>query len=77
MANVNQDLIGIPLAKSRGKEIERKEFNEKSFFHQDPPLGAPIRGGSGLTNEGTTMRDCFGKGDKVANHYGRYFGPEE
>ncbi|KAH0450591.1 hypothetical protein IEQ34_021283 [Dendrobium chrysotoxum] len=49
----NQDLIGIPLAKSKGKEIGRKGFNEESFFHQEPPPRAPIKGGSGFPEEET------------------------
>ncbi|KAH0436600.1 hypothetical protein IEQ34_026382 [Dendrobium chrysotoxum] len=44
-ANPNQDLTEIPLAESKGKEIEQEEFDEGSFFHQEPPPVAPIRGG--------------------------------
>ncbi|KAH0460331.1 hypothetical protein IEQ34_010994 [Dendrobium chrysotoxum] len=42
MANSNQDLTKIPLAESKGKEIGRDEFNEESFFHQEPPPRATI-----------------------------------
>ncbi|KAI0497768.1 hypothetical protein KFK09_021003 [Dendrobium nobile] len=54
IANLNQDLIGIPLAESKRKEIEREEFGEKSFFHQEPPLRAARMGEIGFSNEETT-----------------------
>ncbi|KAL0906396.1 hypothetical protein M5K25_024888 [Dendrobium thyrsiflorum] len=57
MANSNQYLTKIPLAESKGKEIEREDFNEESFFHQEPPPEAPIRSGSRFPNEGTEMRE--------------------
>ncbi|KAL0910135.1 hypothetical protein M5K25_021077 [Dendrobium thyrsiflorum] len=45
MVNSNQNLTGILLAGSKGKDIEREEFNKESFFHQEPSLGASIWGG--------------------------------
>ncbi|KAH0450289.1 hypothetical protein IEQ34_020981 [Dendrobium chrysotoxum] len=42
-ANLKQDLTGIPLVESKGKEIGQEEFDEGSFFHQEPPPGALIR----------------------------------
>ncbi|KAH0461164.1 hypothetical protein IEQ34_008739 [Dendrobium chrysotoxum] len=45
IANPNHDLIGIPLAKSKGKEIGWEEFYEEISFHQKPPFRALIRGG--------------------------------
>ncbi|KAH0458652.1 hypothetical protein IEQ34_011466 [Dendrobium chrysotoxum] len=43
IANLNQDLIGIPMAKSKGKEIRQEEFDKESFFHQESPPTASIR----------------------------------
>ncbi|KAH0468957.1 hypothetical protein IEQ34_002189 [Dendrobium chrysotoxum] len=43
IVNPNQNLIRIPLAESKGKEIGRKEFDEKSSFHQEPSSRAPRR----------------------------------
>ncbi|KAH0470911.1 hypothetical protein IEQ34_000634 [Dendrobium chrysotoxum] len=63
----------IDKAKSKGKEIERKGFDEESFVHQEPPPRAPIKGGSGFPEEETTRRELHGGGGGVANHYGRYF----
>ncbi|KAH0454516.1 hypothetical protein IEQ34_016440 [Dendrobium chrysotoxum] len=60
MANPNQDLNRIPLAELKGKKIGWEEFNEESFFHQEPPPGSPIRGRSGFSDEGTAMREFFG-----------------
>ncbi|KAH0470102.1 hypothetical protein IEQ34_001660 [Dendrobium chrysotoxum] len=74
MANPNQDLTGIPLTESKRKEIGQEEFNEESFFHQEPPTEALIRGGSGFLDEGTARRKFFGGGRRVADHYGRHFG---
>ncbi|KAH0451569.1 hypothetical protein IEQ34_018868 [Dendrobium chrysotoxum] len=74
MANPNQDLIGIPLAESKRKEIRQEEFDEGSFFHQEPPPIAPTRGGSGFLDEGTTKIKSFGGGGRVADHYERHFG---
>ncbi|KAH0465658.1 hypothetical protein IEQ34_005761 [Dendrobium chrysotoxum] len=74
MANPNQDLIGIPLAESKGKEIGQEEFDEGSFFHQEPPPVALIRGGSGFLDGGTTERAFRGEGGGVADPYERSFG---
>ncbi|KAH0460819.1 hypothetical protein IEQ34_008394 [Dendrobium chrysotoxum] len=52
IANPNQDLTKIPLIKSKGKEIGRKEFDEESFFHQEPPPRAMIKGRSGFSERG-------------------------
>ncbi|KAH0464267.1 hypothetical protein IEQ34_007053 [Dendrobium chrysotoxum] len=46
IANHKQDLIEIPLAESKGKEIGREEFDEESFFHQELPPRTLIRGKS-------------------------------
>ncbi|KAH0457669.1 hypothetical protein IEQ34_012984 [Dendrobium chrysotoxum] len=77
MANPNQDLTGISLAESKGKEIKQEEFDEGSFFHQEPPPVALIRGGSGFLHEGTTKIKSFGGGGRAANHYERHFGQEK
>ncbi|PKU75715.1 hypothetical protein MA16_Dca015595 [Dendrobium catenatum] len=50
IANPNQDLIGILLAKSKGKKVERKEFDEKSSFHQEPPSTTSRKGEIGFSN---------------------------
>ncbi|KAL0924919.1 hypothetical protein M5K25_005779 [Dendrobium thyrsiflorum] len=77
MPNPNQDLIEIPLAESKGKEIDQEEFDEGSFFHQDPPPRALISGGLGFLDDGTTKEKSFGGGGKAADHYERHFGQGE
>ncbi|KAH0459130.1 hypothetical protein IEQ34_011944 [Dendrobium chrysotoxum] len=77
MANLNQDLTGIPLAESKGKEIGREEFNDENFFHQEPSPGTPIRGRSGFPNEGTVMREFFGGDSRMVDHYERHLGQGE
>ncbi|KAH0466552.1 hypothetical protein IEQ34_003790 [Dendrobium chrysotoxum] len=77
MANPNQDLTRILLAESKGKEIGQEEFDEGSFFHQEPPLVAPIRGGSGFLDEGITEMKSFGGDSRAADHYKRHFGQGE
>ncbi|KAH0453436.1 hypothetical protein IEQ34_017760 [Dendrobium chrysotoxum] len=72
IANPNQNLIRIPLAKSKGKEVGRKEFDEKSSFHQEPPSRAS-RGEIGFSDGGTTEREFYCGGDGVVNHYERFF----
>ncbi|KAH0460244.1 hypothetical protein IEQ34_010907 [Dendrobium chrysotoxum] len=74
ITNPNQDLTGIPLAESKGKVIEQEEFDDKSFFHQEIPPRALIRGGIGFADGGTTRREFCGGGGWVADHYGRPFG---
>ncbi|KAL0914744.1 hypothetical protein M5K25_015120 [Dendrobium thyrsiflorum] len=51
IANHNQDLTEIPFVESKGKEIEQEEFNKESFYHQDPPPRALIRGKSAVDME--------------------------
>ncbi|KAH0460167.1 hypothetical protein IEQ34_010830 [Dendrobium chrysotoxum] len=77
MANPNQNLTEIPLADSKGNEIGQEEFDEGSFFHQEPSLGAPIRGGSIFLDERTTKRKSFGRGGRAVDHYERHFGQGE
>ncbi|KAH0461384.1 hypothetical protein IEQ34_008959 [Dendrobium chrysotoxum] len=74
MVNPNQDLTGIPLAELKGKEIRQEEFDNGSFFHQEPPPRASIRGGIGLSDGGTAGRAFHGEGGGVADPYGRSFG---
>ncbi|KAL0905627.1 hypothetical protein M5K25_024062 [Dendrobium thyrsiflorum] len=59
ITNPHHDLTGGPVAESKGKEIGREEFDEESSFHQDPPPRAPIRGGIGVSEEGTTRRELY------------------
>ncbi|KAH0454575.1 hypothetical protein IEQ34_016499 [Dendrobium chrysotoxum] len=73
IANPNQDLIGIPLDKFKGKEIGREEFDEKSSFHQKLPPRTPKRGEIGFSDEGTAIREFY-CGGGVINHYERFFG---
>ncbi|PKU66750.1 hypothetical protein MA16_Dca014169 [Dendrobium catenatum] len=77
MANPNQDLIGIHSAESKGKEIRQEKSDEGSFFHQEPPLVAPIRGGSGFLDKKTTKMKSFGGDSRAADHYKRQFGQGE
>ncbi|KAL0918268.1 hypothetical protein M5K25_010267 [Dendrobium thyrsiflorum] len=77
MANPNQDLTEIPLVESKGKEIEQEEFNERSFFHHESPPGAPISGGLGFLDEGTTKEKSSGGGGRATDHYKRHFRQEE
>ncbi|KAH0449985.1 hypothetical protein IEQ34_020677 [Dendrobium chrysotoxum] len=49
----------------KGKEIEYEEVDEESFFHQESPPGALIKGGSGFPYEGTTRRKFFGGGNST------------
>ncbi|PKU74577.1 hypothetical protein MA16_Dca003780 [Dendrobium catenatum] len=72
MANPNQDLTGIPLA-----EAKKEEFDKGRFFHQQSPPIAPIKSGSVSLDEGTTKMKIFSGGDRVADHYERYFGQGE
>ncbi|KAL0919024.1 hypothetical protein M5K25_011091 [Dendrobium thyrsiflorum] len=44
IANPNPKSIRTLLAKSKEKEIRRKEFDEDSFFHKEPPPRALMRG---------------------------------
>ncbi|KAH0437039.1 hypothetical protein IEQ34_026302 [Dendrobium chrysotoxum] len=74
IANPNQDLIGIPLAESKRNEIGREEFDEKSSFHQVPPLRAPRRGEIGFSDGGIARREFYCGGGGVVNYYGRLFG---
>ncbi|KAH0465382.1 hypothetical protein IEQ34_005485 [Dendrobium chrysotoxum] len=74
IANPNQDLTEIPLAKSKGNEIGRKEFDEESFFYQEPPPRAPARGGSEFPDGGTARREFYGGGSGTSDNYGRHFG---
>ncbi|KAH0463750.1 hypothetical protein IEQ34_006536 [Dendrobium chrysotoxum] len=73
ISNPNQDLTVIPMAKSKGKEIGREEFDKESFYHQEPPPRAPIRDSYG----GTARREFLSRGGGMANHYGRHFGLED
>ncbi|KAL0906841.1 hypothetical protein M5K25_025367 [Dendrobium thyrsiflorum] len=73
----NQDLTGILLAESKGREIGQEEFDEGSFFHQEPPPMALIRGGSGCLDERTTKMKSFGGGSRAADHYERHCGKGE
>ncbi|KAL0928511.1 hypothetical protein M5K25_000395 [Dendrobium thyrsiflorum] len=77
MANLNQDLTGIPLAESKGREIGQEEFDEGSFFHQKTPPMALIRSGSGCLDERTTKMKSFGGGSRAADHYERHCGQGE
>ncbi|KAL0903225.1 hypothetical protein M5K25_027586 [Dendrobium thyrsiflorum] len=77
MANHNQDLTGILLAESTGREIGQEEFDEGSFFHQEPPHIALIRGGSGCLDEGTTKMKSFGGGSRAVDHNERHCGQGE
>ncbi|KAL0918887.1 hypothetical protein M5K25_010934 [Dendrobium thyrsiflorum] len=80
IANPQRDLTGVPLAESKGKEIEREEFNEASFFHQEPPPGAPRRGGLGFPDEKIVGREFYGGiygGSGRETDYGRPFGQGE
>ncbi|KAH0461292.1 hypothetical protein IEQ34_008867 [Dendrobium chrysotoxum] len=77
IANPNQDLVGIPLAKSKGKEIGWEEFDEKSSFHQEPPRRAPRRGEIEFFDGGTIEREFYYAGGGVVDYYGRLFGQEE
>ncbi|KAH0455679.1 hypothetical protein IEQ34_015711 [Dendrobium chrysotoxum] len=62
IANPNQNLTEIPLAKSKGKDIEREEFNEESFFQKEPPPRATIRGGSKFLDGRIARREVSGGG---------------
>ncbi|KAH0451994.1 hypothetical protein IEQ34_019293 [Dendrobium chrysotoxum] len=77
IANPHHDLIEILLAKSKRKEIRRKDFGEKISFHQEPPPIAQIRGGIGFSIGGRAGRKIYGRGGKVTDHYGRPFGQGE
>ncbi|KAH0457679.1 hypothetical protein IEQ34_012994 [Dendrobium chrysotoxum] len=77
IASPNQDLIGIPLAESKGKEIGREEFDEKSSFHQEPPPRTPRRRERGFSDGGTAGREFYCESDGVVGHYGRLFGHGE
>ncbi|KAH0457875.1 hypothetical protein IEQ34_013190 [Dendrobium chrysotoxum] len=77
ITNPNQDLTWIPLAKSKGKEIGRKGFDEESFVDQEPPPKAPIKGGSGFPEGGTAIMELCGGYGGVADHYERHFGQVE
>ncbi|KAH0470131.1 hypothetical protein IEQ34_001689 [Dendrobium chrysotoxum] len=74
IANPNQDLIGIPLAESKRNEIRREEFDEKSSFHQVPPLRAPRRGEIGFLDGEIARKEFYCGGGGVVNYYGRLFG---
>ncbi|KAL0917228.1 hypothetical protein M5K25_012277 [Dendrobium thyrsiflorum] len=75
IANPQHDLTGVPLAESKGKEIEREEFDKSSFFHQEPTPEALRRGGSGFPNDRTAGREfyggIYGGGGRATDHYGR------
>ncbi|KAH0459762.1 hypothetical protein IEQ34_012576 [Dendrobium chrysotoxum] len=73
IANPNQDLIGIPLAESKGKEIGWEEFGEKSSFHQEPPPRTPKMGGIGFSDGGTIGREFYYGGGGVVEQYGKLF----
>ncbi|KAI0499967.1 hypothetical protein KFK09_018175 [Dendrobium nobile] len=80
ITNPNQDCTGIPLTKTKGKEIGREKFNDDSFFHQEPPFKASIRCESGFLDwggVGAAKRKFFGGGGRMANHYGMHFGQWE
>ncbi|KAL0922121.1 hypothetical protein M5K25_006083 [Dendrobium thyrsiflorum] len=77
ITNPNQDLNGIPLAESKRKEIERKEFGENISFHQEPPLRAPRRWKIRFSNGGTGGRQFYHGGGGVVNYYERLFGQGE
>ncbi|KAH0452412.1 hypothetical protein IEQ34_019711 [Dendrobium chrysotoxum] len=78
IVNPQHNLTEVSLAKLKGKEIRREEFDKVSFFHKKSPLGAPRRGGSRFPNEGTTRREIYGGiyggGSRATDHYGRLFG---
>ncbi|KAH0457545.1 hypothetical protein IEQ34_012860 [Dendrobium chrysotoxum] len=73
----NQDLIGIPLVETKGKEIGREEFDEESSLHQEPPPRAPIRGRIVFPDGGTARMEFRDRGGGVIDQYGRYFGQGE
>ncbi|KAH0465216.1 hypothetical protein IEQ34_005319 [Dendrobium chrysotoxum] len=77
MANPNHNLIEIPLAEFKGKEIGLEEFEEESFFHQEPPPGDPVRCRSGFSDVGTIRRKFYDGGGKMADHYVRRFRQRE
>ncbi|KAH0451642.1 hypothetical protein IEQ34_018941 [Dendrobium chrysotoxum] len=77
ITNPNQDLTRFPLAESKRKEIGQEEFDEESFFHQEPPPRALIRAGSRFLNGGTARRKFYGGGGEVVDHYGRHFESRE
>ncbi|KAL0904274.1 hypothetical protein M5K25_026361 [Dendrobium thyrsiflorum] len=60
-----------------GKEFRWEEFDKESFFHQELPTRAPIRGGLGVPYGGTVRREFYRRGGRVADHYGRHFGQGE
>ncbi|KAH0463137.1 hypothetical protein IEQ34_007719 [Dendrobium chrysotoxum] len=77
IANPNQDMIGIPLAKSKRKEIGREEFGEKSCFHLESPPRAPRRGEIGFLDGGAAGKEFYCGGGGVVDYYGRLFGQGE
>ncbi|PKU63333.1 hypothetical protein MA16_Dca013377 [Dendrobium catenatum] len=52
----HHNLTKGPMAKLKGKEIEREEFDEKSSFHQEPPLRTLIMGGIEVSKGGTAEK---------------------
>ncbi|KAH0461161.1 hypothetical protein IEQ34_008736 [Dendrobium chrysotoxum] len=68
IANPHHDVTKIPLDESKEKEIGKEEFNEKSFFHHEPPPRALVRGGIGFPDGEIAGIEFCGGGGGVTDH---------